>query len=176
MYLNTGVPVYQCTCAPVYLCTSVLVYRCTSVPVYQCIGVPVYHESKPKEVHAQNVCRYLLGGGGGIQRTIVFLILDITKLVQACSSLFKAAQGLFKAVQGVFIPVLPVHRCTGVPLWRCTGVTVIPVRIGVPVYHELLPLTIAINKPPMTKARRWNHEKLAARRLADFCEPLIIAK
>ena len=25
-------------------------------------------------------------------------------------------------------------------LWRCTGVTVLPVRIGVPVYHELLPL------------------------------------
>ena len=68
-----------------------------------------------------------------------------TLLVQACSSLFKAAQGLFKAVQGVFIPVLPVHRCTGVPLWRCTGVTVLPVRIGVPVYHELLPLPIAIN-------------------------------
>ena len=47
---------------------------------------------------------------------------------------------MFKAVQGVFIPVLPVYRCTGVPLWRCTGVTVLPVRIGVPVYHEILPL------------------------------------
>ena len=115
-------------------------------------------------------------GGGRNSKNNCFLILDITKLVQACSSLFKAAQGLFKAVQGVFIPVLPVHRCTGVPLWRCTGVTVIPVRIGVPVYHELLPLTIAINKPPMTKARRWNYEKLVARRSADFCEPLIIAK
>ena len=83
--------------------------------------------------------------GGRNSKNNCFLILDITKLVQACSSLFKAAQGLFKAVQGVFIPVLPVHRCTGVPLWRCTGVTVLPVRIGVPVYHELLPLTIAIN-------------------------------
>merc|ERR1712115_305036 len=72
LYRCPDVLEYRCTCAPVYLCTSVLVYRCSSVPVYQCIGVPVYHESKPKEVHAQNVCRYLLGGGGGIQRTIVF--------------------------------------------------------------------------------------------------------
>ena len=79
-------------------------------------------------------------GGGRNSKNNCSLILDITKLVQACSSLFKAARGLFKAVQGVFIPVLPVHRCTSVPLWRCTGVTVLPVRIGVPVYHELLPL------------------------------------
>ena len=81
-------------------------------------------------------------GGGRNSKNNCSLILDITKLVQACSSLFKAAQGLFKAVQGVFIPVLPEHRCTGVPLWRCTGVTVLPVRIGVPVYHELFRNTV----------------------------------
>ena len=105
MYLNTGVPVYQCTCAPVYLCTSVLVYRCTSVPVYQCIGVPVYHESKPKEVHAQNVCRYLLGEGGRNSKNNCFLILDTTNnisvLVYQCIS-------------------VSVSLCTSVPVYLCT--------------------------------------------------------
>ena len=73
LYRCPDVLEYRCTGVPVYLCTGVLVHQCIGVPVYQCIGAPVYHESKPKEVHAQNVCRYLLGeGGGGIQRTIVF--------------------------------------------------------------------------------------------------------
>ena len=62
-----------------------------------------------------------------------------TLLVQACSSLFKAAQGSFKIVPSVFMPMLPAYRCTGVPLWRRTGVTVLPVRLDVPVYYELLP-------------------------------------
>ena len=47
----------------------------------QCIGVPVYHESKPKEVHAQNVCRYLLGGGGRNSKNNCFLILDTTNKI-----------------------------------------------------------------------------------------------
>ena len=170
MYRCTGVPVY---CVPVYRCTGLAVYWCNGVPVYPCTRVCVYL--------CTGVLVYRLAGILMPWCTFVparrpRLFKACSKLVQACSSLFKAAQGLFKAVQGVFIPVLPVHRCTGVPLWRCTGVTVIPVRIGVPVYHELLPLTIAINKPPMTKARRWNYEKLVAHRSVDFCEPLIIAK
>ena len=43
-----------------------------SRPMLQCIGVPVYHESKPKEVHAQNVCRYLLGGGEEFKEQLFF--------------------------------------------------------------------------------------------------------
>merc|ERR1712115_328029 len=64
LYRCPDVLEYRCTGVPVYPCTGVLVHQCIGVPVYQCTGVPVYHESKPKEVHAQNVCRYLLGGGG----------------------------------------------------------------------------------------------------------------
>ena len=39
---------------------------------------------------------------------------------------------------------LQKHSNSKKQLWRCTGVTVLPVRIGVPVYHELLSLIAAL--------------------------------